>query len=276
MLSDVLLRVVSTELVRPHEVADPAREARIETRLREDGVLRDPLLVGQVPDVKGYVLLDGTNRKQALQALGLPGVMVQIIDYADQQAIALRTWCHAAPLPIESIKSQAADIPGVRIEPLSPLEAPDVLSSRETLAVLLDQGHRYVILRGGGSAAGRPSQLRSLVDIYEDRLTRVDCEPEGLEERAHQSAASGSVPETLIAFPPFTRAQVVSLAMSDTLIPAGITRHVITTGRALRVNLPLEVLALEDGVEAADLRLAEHAADLRPRMYREPTILFDS
>jgi hypothetical protein len=276
VLNDVRLRVVHSEFVRAHEIADAGREQRIEHRLREDGMLRDPLLVGEVPDVDGYVLLDGTNRKAALQALGLPGVMVQIIDYSDTSAVQLRTWCHAAPLLVETIRDQAQQIPGVRVEKLLPLEAQDALASRETLAVILDHGRRYVIRREGSATIARSHQLRELVDIYEDRLTRVDCEPEGLEERAHATGLPDGDPSTLIAFPQFTRAQVVSLAMSGSPIPAGITRHIITGGRALRVNLPLEVLTMAEGSEVANLRLQRHLTNLRPRLYREPTILFDS
>ena len=68
----VRLRIVEAASIRPHEIADPGRERRIEQRLRSDRLLRDPLVVGEVPDVDGYVLLDGTNRKRALAALELP------------------------------------------------------------------------------------------------------------------------------------------------------------------------------------------------------------
>jgi hypothetical protein len=272
VLSDVQLRVVPIEDVRPHEIADPARERRIERRLVEDDVLRDPLLVGAVPDMAGYVLLDGTNRKRALERLGVSGLLVQVIEYADPRAVQLRTWCHAAALSLARVLEQVEALPETEIEELSPLEAPDALRDRDVLAVALDR-HRHVLVRRTASM-DRPAQLRAFVDIYEDTLTRVDCEPDDVEETATALSASGE--GCLIAFPAFTRAQVVALAMHGTLIPAGITRHVILQGRALRVNLPLDVLEMADGLESANAALRDHLGELSPRVYTEPTVLFDS
>lgn len=268
------LQIVPTSVVLPHEVADPGRERRIEQRLREDSLLRDPLMVGAVPDLEGYVLLDGTNRQRALKALDYPWVMVQILDYADQQAIRLRTWCHAAHMPLRDLLDDAKNIPGVESEVLSPLAAPDALAETSTLTVLLDKKEHYLVRRTS-DAPPRAAQLRQLVDIYEERMVREDCDPEGTEEHAKRLHESAGHPVTLLAFPPFSRAQVVAMAMQDTPIPAGITRHIVVGGRVLRVNLPLDILSLKTP-EEANAALAAHLHGLEPRLYREPTILFDS
>lgn len=274
MLTDVHLRVVPAGDVRPHEVADPAREHRIERRLVEDDLLRDPLLVGAVPDIEGYVLLDGTNRKRALERLGLGGLLVQIVDYADPTAVQLRTWCHAAALSLDAVLEGVRAIPDTEIETLSPLAAPDALGDRDVIAVILDR-RRHVVLRRMRDTE-KHAQLRRFVDIYEDVLTRVDCDPENVEETAARITGATGAAACLIAFPSFSRAQVVSLAIEGPLIPAGITRHVILRGRALRVNLPLDVLELPEGLEAANVALREHLAALTPRLYTDPTVLYDS
>lgn len=268
------LRIVATSAVLPHEIADPRRERRIEQRLREDRMLRDPLMVGAVSDLEGYVLLDGTNRQRALKALDVPWVMVQVLDYADQQAIRLRTWCHAAHIPMRELLGGAKNIPGVEVEVLSPLAAPDALAETSTLAVLLDKKEHY-LLRRTSETPLRSHQLRQLVDLYEERMVREDCDPEGTEEHAKRLHKSAGHPVALLAFPPISRARVVAMAMQDTPIPAGITRHIVVGGRALRVNLPLEILSLET-LDAANTALAAHLQGLHPRLYREPTILFDS
>lgn len=268
------LRIVPEDAVLPHEIADPGRERRIELRLREDGLLRDPLMVGAVPDLDGYVLLDGTNRQRSLRTLGLPWVMVQVLDYADQAAIRLRTWCHAAHESTEELLAGAERIAGIEIEPLPPLAAADALGESSTLAVILDQKYRY-LLRRATDAPARAIQLRQLVDLYEERMVREDCDPEGAEEYAKRLQHSAGHPVALLAFPPFSRSRVVGMAMQQTPIPAGITRHVVLGGRALRVNLPLSVLSLAT-IEEANAALQEHLGSLHPRLYREPTILFDS
>ena len=276
MLSDVRLRVVPIDSVHPHEIADPARERRIERRIREDGILRDPLLVGSVPDVDGYVLLDGTNRLRALRALRVSAAMVQELDYADPRAVELRTWCHAAALPIEEIVERTREFEELAVTPLPPLAAPDALTTPETLALLLRGKKRYRVALKEVGDEGRARVLRPFVDIYEDRMARVDCDVDSLEERGHDARGPNGEPATLVAFPAFTRAQVVAMAMDAAPIPAGITRHIVLRGRALRVNLPLELLGAEEGVENANRSLHAHLGTLQPRVYGEPTILFDS
>jgi len=272
-LSDVLLRVVPIESILPHEIADPARESRIERRIAEDQLLRDPLLVGAVADVDGYVLLDGTNRRAALERLGMSLALVQVIDYADATAVELRTWCHSAPIDAREIVESMRSVDIVEARPLSPLGAQDALVAPDTLALVLAGRQRFVLKTGRDDVSSRSQTLRALVDLYETRLTRVDCEPGSIEERAHQMAESGDQ-STLIAFPPFSRGQVVSLALQGAQIPAGITRHVIKGGRALRVNIPLDVLRRSESEASAALE--QHLGTLHPRTYTEPTILFDS
>lgn len=273
MLSDVQLRVVPLQSILPHEIADPGREARIERRIAAEGVLRDPLLVGSVADVEGYVLLDGTNRRVALEQLGLSLCLVQIIDYDDPSTIELRTWCHSAPVAAADLAAQAEHIPDVEVLPLSPFGTQNALTENNTLGVILDSHRRFAVTALAAARADRVAKLRSFVDLYEHHMARVDCDADAAESRAR--ALPDEENEALIAFPPITRGQVVAMAVEGLRIPAGITRHVILGGRALRVNLPLDVLALHDDARANEA-LTRHLAALHPRVYHEPTVLFDS
>ena len=269
------LRIVAAESVRPHEIADPARERRIEARLQTDGMLRDPLMVGSLPDLAGFVLLDGTNRRLALAALGIQWVLAQVIQYADERAVQLRTWGHAVNLPYDQILECAGAIPGTTLTRLSPLAASDALRTAGTVAVLLGATEMFALSRSPGQEPSRAEQLRQFVDSYQDRMTRVDCDADTVEERAATLTDSPN-PRALVAFPPFSRSQVVTMALRESLIPAGITRHVILGGRALRVNLPLDILIEASTREAADAALQQHLQSLQPRFYRESTILYDS
>jgi len=275
-LHRVQLRIVPARSVKPHERADPVRQQRIEGRLRQDGVLRDPVMVGAVPNVEGYVLLDGTNRQQALGRLGLPWLLVQVLDYTDPHAVQLQTWCHAVSMPVEELLAGAGSIPAATPVRLSPLEASDALSDPATLAVLLGAGERWALRRQTGQGVDRASQLRALVDLYEEGMVRVDCDAEDVEEQAKTWSERSGHAVTLTAFPGFRRSQVVCMAMDGTPIPAGITRHTILVGRALRVNVPLALLESSNTVEEANAQLQRHLISLQPRIYREPTVLYDS
>lgn len=268
------LRIVPLESIKPHEIADNVREQRIERRLIADGELRDPLLVGAVPAVEGFVLLDGTNRLNALKNLRIPLAMVQVVDYADEHAVQLRTWSHQGHVPYAEIIAGAGAIPGVEAVPIPALGVDDVLRRPQTLAVVLDHRNQSALIRDE-DAPSRADQLQPLVDLYESTMVRVDMNPESVEEEA-QNLRNESGPVTLVAFPPFSRSQVVTMATRRRLIPAGITRHIILCGRALRVDLPLEVLRESPDAATAERLLREHVSRLQPRLYQEPTILFDS
>lgn len=265
------LEIVLGESVRPHEIHDPGRERRIEERLREDGVLRDPLMVGTVQDQDGFVLLDGTNRQRALSTLGLPYLLAQVVEYGDEHAVELRTWCHDSHGPVTEILSGASSIPDVIVRPVAQLGVPDILREPLTLAVVLNGEEQHALIRLP-TATSSTEQLRRLVDLYEGHLTRVDCRPDEVE----QHAQSYDENRTLIAFPGFSRSQVVTMAMRGAFIPAGITRHIILAGRALRVNLPLDLLSGSLDLPEANAALRSHLSRLQPRVYREPTVLFDS
>jgi hypothetical protein len=270
------LDLVPLDAIHPHELADAAREARIERRLALDDVLRDPLMVGSVPSVDGYVLLDGTNRLQALRSLGMSWGLVQVIDYSGASSVTLRTWCHSTPVQFETIAEQAAGIPGIAILPIAELGASDALATHNTVAVLLGKDQIAAVARMSEYPHSRAEQLRALVDLYEENMTRVDCDPTNIEELAQSMCEPTADGVSLVAFPPITRSQVTTMALRGALIPAGITRHVIVSGRALRVNVPLKMLRGESSLEDARQALQRHLASLQPRLYREPTILYDS
>lgn len=270
------LDLVPLDAIRPHELADAARKERIERRLVADGVLRDPLTVGSVPQMDDHVLLDGTNRLQALRSLGLAWGLVQVIDYSQAGSVNLRTWCHSTSAPFDTIARQAATIPGVAVEPIAELGASDALARYSSIAVLLGKDRIAAVSRVSEYPHSRAEQLRALVDLYEDRMTRVDCDAANVEELAQTMCVPTVHGVTLIAFPAITRSQVTTMAMRGALIPAGITRHVVMEGRALRVNVPLEMLRGAGTLEGAKRALENHLASLQPRLYREPTILYDS
>jgi hypothetical protein len=274
-LRRVHLRLVPTTAIHPHEIADPFRTQRIERRLRADTVLRDPLVVATVPDIEGYVLLDGTNRLSALVALDLPLALIQPIDYADPHAIELRTWCHGVRTPLDDLLVEVSAVKGLTQSEISPLEAAGVLRESDTFALILDRRRQYAIKRTDPNIS-RADQLRQVVLGYEDRMVRLDYDPDEVEQRAQLLGRTPGDPTTLVAFPPFTRAQVVAAAMRAAFIPSGITRHIVLLGRALRVNLPLGFLTSGDDLDEANRRLQAHLGALHPRSYEEPTILFDS
>jgi hypothetical protein len=198
--------------------------------------------------------------------------VAQVVDYKDEHTVQLRTWCHAAGRALSDLLREAAAIPDISITPLSPLGEVDALRTPGTIAVLLTPTEQYAVRRDIAAATPRAAQLRHFVDLYEGSLTRIDCDPDGIEDAVRELALE----DTLVAFPPFFRSDVVAMALRGIHIPAGITRHVILEGRALRVNVPLDLLDGSRDLTEANAALDQHLVPMHPRFYQEPTLLFDS
>src|SRR4051812_14803382 len=88
------LRVVPVSKIIPHEFEDASRAEPLIRRLPQEGVLRNPPIVTELGDAAGrYVILDGTNRVMALDALHYDHALVQVVKY-EEPFVELHTWNH--------------------------------------------------------------------------------------------------------------------------------------------------------------------------------------
>src|SRR5438270_6696132 len=87
------LRLLPISSLVLHEHADEKRVERLESRLRSDGFLKNPPVVAPILGTDRYVVLDGANRTSAVQRLGCPHLLVQVVDYKSPQ-VQLLTWHH--------------------------------------------------------------------------------------------------------------------------------------------------------------------------------------
>ena len=82
----------------------------------------------------------------------------------------------------------------------------------------------------------------------------------------------------LIVFPRYRPDEIRRLALNGSKLPMGVTRHIIP-GRALRINIPLDVLRRDDPLEQKNMWLDEwmkaKARERQVRFYQEPVYLFD-
>lgn len=70
-----------------HEQIRPALLRELMEQIRQDGVLKRPILVAD----RDFVILDGHHRVEALRALGCKRVSVYLVDY-DSDLVNLGTW----------------------------------------------------------------------------------------------------------------------------------------------------------------------------------------
>ena len=74
---ELTLRFVPAKDVALHEETDSARVNRIRAALDNDGVLRNPPIVGKGLTDTPHVVLDGATRTTALKLMGARDILIQ-------------------------------------------------------------------------------------------------------------------------------------------------------------------------------------------------------
>lgn len=252
-----LLRVVPLESIRQHEEIDPLRVERLVGRMGSEGVQVNPMVCCYDPDGE-LILLDGATRTESLKRLGLEHAVVQVVE---PENINLETWHHV-------------------VRECSEEELLRVVADRADLTLSDDAGTPSIHVRGGGSrlvlgvGVSPNATLSSLVGSYVGRW-RVSRVPDPGVDSVTWSFPDWSA---VVQFPILSLEDVMKAAISDDLLPAGITRFLVDE-RALRLNVSLELLtapgSTADKQAALDQLLGERAADGRVRRYEETVFILD-
>lgn len=252
-----VLRVVPLENIRRHEEIDPLRVERLVQRIQAEGVQVNPMVCCMAPDGE-LVLLDGATRTASLSEIGLEHAVVQMVE---PDEVDLGTWHHV-------------------VRACTPKELLEAVSARADLLLSEDEGTPGIHLDGGGSrlvlgeGISANATLSSLVASYigKWRVSRV-TDPD-------LAAAAWSFPDwtAVVEFPILTLEDVMKAAISDDLLPAGITRFLVNE-RALHLNAPLALLTADETIEekqaTLDALIAERASNGRVRRYEETVFILD-
>jgi len=262
------LRVVPRATVHLHEDADPLRVARLAERLRRDGVLRNPPIAAARPG-EGFVVLDGANRMSALAHLDLPAVPLQVVDY-DDPAVHLEVWRHLIVEPIDLPGALRAA--GVLLEASTRDAAAAALRAREIACYVLTNSHAFIVPLSPDHRVA--DTLSRVVASYKGvtRIYRVPTEDFDALVRGYGEISA------VVVFPHLEKQDILAIAGSPVKLPTGITRHLIP-GRALRVNVPLEILAGSEEISRKHQRLQDliraRLLESSVRYYPEGAFLFD-
>jgi D-3-phosphoglycerate dehydrogenase len=284
------LEIVAVEKIVIHEHFDETISPELAKIIRRDGVLKSPPIVAELGEGR-YVHLDGANRITAFKKLEGKGldckdVLVQIVDYFDEESVRLDSWCHLTQMKKEAFLRQLKSIEDIE-EPdeIDYKSARDLLRKRQVLCCLFFRDKSVYAVEGERELESRVKSLNEIVNIYKDKMERGILEPEKyeLKEQIEGLFEKYKDRNIIIAFPNFTPTEVVEIAKrlaageSDVKIPTGITRHIITEGRALRVNFPLMILKSKlISLKTKNDLLREFLNEKKkPRRYEEPTLMYD-
>ncbi len=274
-----VLRIVPTSSVLPHEEYDAQRSMPLVKRIEESGIWLHPPLVTPLPDSNElYVVLDGANRCHAMQALGYPHILVQVVDYESGQ-VALDTWNHVvADLSAQEILAGIDALDHVHITRSDLLSARAALAKRQALAYIIDFTDNqagYIVTSDDYDIRLRTKQLRAVVDVYKERsmLERINT--------AHPDNVAQMFPDVtaLVVFPHYDPSEILLAAREQILLPPGISRHIIQ-GRAMRLLYPLERLfdpdtSLADKNRTLEQWITERTQQRAVRFYAEAIYTFD-
>ncbi len=267
------LRIVPLSEIIFHEDPDLERSAKLTDSIRKENKLKNPPVVATHPGSQKFMLLDGANRLTALQNLGIPDVLVQHIDLFDPGLVFLH-WHHAVEkFTKASFLDKLTNIPDISIrqnecQTLSQNENGDLLCQ-----ILFGDGSIYAV-HAHADLFQRVRDLRNITEIYKgfqymDRVSYTNLEH--LKKNYAQFCA-------VIVFRKLTKEELIEVTNHDLRIPSGITR-IILPKRALRINVPLDILRFDVSVEQKNYwlqkRITEQIKDKSIRFYHEPTFLFD-
>jgi len=268
------LRMLRTETLLPHEECDPRRVERLAQRLREEGILKNPPIVAQIPNTEQFVILDGANRVNAFAFMDIPHIVSQLVDYADPNLI-LDTWYHVvACIPIEQFNCELTCTTGMHLEACSIEEARRALATHEAAAyIVCEEGVRKVV------NTTNPLQhdiglLNRLVWVYKGKadIFRASNDIWEIQKPYYPEITA------LVIFPRLKPEHIIQAACSEEKIPTGISRHIIPA-RALNINIPIAMLEIAWTHEQKEAWLhewlMERMAANAIRYYAESTFSFN-
>lgn len=250
------LRVVPLESIRRHEEVDPLRVDRLRQRITADRIQVNPMVCIEAPGGE-LVLLDGATRTESLKGIGLEHAVVQLVDAA---SVGLGTWHHV--------------VRGVSVDDfVAAVSAPsemELATEEWPPTIHLNDGSNF---HARGIGISPNATLAHLVKTYIGQW-QVNRAP----EPDIQLARNFGDWTALVEFPTLTVEDVMTAAVSNDLLPAGVTRFLVPE-RALRLNVPIDLLetgqSVEDKQASLDAMLDERARNGRIRRYAEPVYILD-
>ncbi|MGE5141367.1 MAG: hypothetical protein ACM3JD_18010 [Rudaea sp.] len=274
---ELQLAIVPTRSVLLHEEIERKRVDRLANRLKHDRVLKNPPIVTQVRSPGGpprYVVLDGASRTSAFRTLEIPDIVVQIVDY-DSPNVHLQSWNHLL-LDVDpaELRADIMALPDLQLVEMDEASARSKLERREIICYLLFADGCVEGVTSGADRYAQARALAALVKTYDRKAELYRVATTNLEELAAKHHRLSAV----VVFPNYRPDDILKLALNGAKVPAGITRHIIP-GRALRINIPLDILETSRPLEEKNAWLDEwleaKIQERRVRYYQEPVFLFD-
>jgi hypothetical protein len=269
------LRILPVENLLLHENQDASRAESLIEHLEAEGILRNPPIIIPLDDgVSQFVVLDGANRTTALRRMGIPHVLAQVVE--PENRLCLKNWNHVLlDTDIGNFLDALRAIPSLEVQNSHRSLIPDNTNNHGNLGwVFLSTGERYTLSYPSNAHIDSIMMLNRLEHSCREsgRLERTNLHSVGALKLVHPNMSA------LVVYHLTSVETILSVAQTRNLLPAGITRFLVSP-RALRVNYPLKELAadmsLTEKNSALQTWIRSRVTERSVRCYEENTVLFD-
>jgi len=264
------LAVVPLNKVRPHERIDPRRVENLIEKINSSEVFTNPPIV--VPFKDYYVVLDGATRFSAFKKLNYTHIIVQVLK--DRDKYKLDTWFHAIrKIDTKLLMNRLNELDLITMvkSDLKTVQAEMVEYGGLCYIQTVDKTIYHIHSKPG---VNHLEALNKLTDIYiqASHVTRV------LHDDIDILITEFPDLTGVVAFPVLTLDQVLQITDAGNVVPAGITRSIIS-GRVMRLNADFEYLKSDRDLDEKnkwlyDLVMEKLSKD-QTRYYAEPIYLMD-
>ena len=231
------LRVLCTADLVPHEEFDPRRIDKLSRRIIEEGILKNPPVVAEMPGSTQYVVLDGANRVISFQDLGIPHIVAQLVSYVEPNVV-LDTWYHVVSgMSLEEFELALTQMGGMQLQACSLSEARQSLERSLAIAYIVCESGVRKVLHPGMTSVSDLHLLIDLVKVYKGQadIFRASNDIWEIQKPYYPDITA------LVIFRRYRPEDILHATLNGYRVPSGITRHIIAN-RALNINIPLGVL----------------------------------
>jgi L-serine kinase (ATP) / ParB family transcriptional regulator, heme-responsive regulator len=268
------LKILPIDRLILHEEHDMQRTLPLVTKLRAQGILRNPPIVMPLTDGSGrYMVLDGANRVTSLREMEFPHIVAQVVE-STYPHVNLQTWNHVVwGMSTNRLITALRKILGielVKIDTEKSFDAP----LYTPMQIRLADGRLFILNEAPSNLATHIDTLHQIVNTYKTQAS-LDRTSQTLVDNFKKVYPDLTA---LVIFPRFKIKTVLKLAAQDIVLPTGITRFTVSP-RALHLNYPLHELSSARPIEYKEAYLqqwvGERVKNKGVRHYAEATFLFD-
>jgi L-serine kinase (ADP) len=266
----ILITLKKTSDLKPHEETVPDDLQRLVDALKDNPVLRHPIIADQ----RTGVILDGTHRFAAIQQLKCKFIPSALVDYQDPK-ITVERWFRLFAGP--NVRNFENDLSQLAHEKVSHEECEDGLSKRRW----------YATVEKHTSCMAFPTQSRNPYEMVRDSYNielKARKKKVTISYQDNNSSENKNPESMVMSVIKIDKAEVVETVARGYLFPPKSTRHLVPS-RPLGAGVPLKWLQDSDFskaqsrylefIQSRNIKRLPEGSRVGSRRYLEEVFLFE-